>query len=98
MGRYPNSTVQLTQADVAAAFQGVWGDRFPPVLTVEQAALLLQVSPWAIYRMVCKGGLDGTFTKVAGKLRFFRDQLYQKTAKGGIDHAREDTEETTHSE
>ena len=98
MGRYPNSTVQLTQADVAAAFQGVWGDRFPPVLTVEQAALLLQVSRWAIYRMVCEGRLDGTFTKVAGKLRFNREVLYRRVAKGNIDHARKDTEETELSE
>ncbi len=84
MGRYAEDKVILNDADLAAAFGGPWAERFPPVLTVEQAAELLQVPKSAIYHKKCEGKLDGTVTKVAGKLRFWRDRLLKRAFAQGL--------------
>ena len=84
MGRYSRDSVTLTQEELAAAFVGPWAERYPPALTVQQAADLLQVEVSTIYHKRCEGKLDGTFTKVAGKLRFWRDKLVKKAFQEGI--------------
>ena len=84
MGRHPKSKVNLTQDDLAAAFSGPWAERYPPALTLQQAADLLQVPTSTIYHKRCEGKLDGTFTKMAGKLRFWRDKLMAKAFAEGI--------------
>ena len=84
MGRHANSRAKLTNAELAAAFDGPWAERFPPVLTVRQAAELLQVPVSTIYHKRSEGRLEGTFTKIAGKLRFWRDRLIKMTFEKGI--------------
>ena len=84
MARHPDKKVTLTKADLATAFDGPWGDCFPPVLTVQQAADLLGIKKNTIYHKSSEGALDGTFAKVAGKLRFWRDKLVKKAFGGEI--------------
>ena len=51
---------------------------------MQQAAELLQVPKSTIYHKRCEGCLEGTFTKVAGKLRFLRDKLVRKAFEKGL--------------
>lgn len=84
MGKYSRPGVPLTEQDLAVALTGPWIERFPPLLTAQQAAELLQVSINAIYHLRCEGRLDGTFTKIAGKLRFWRDRLIRRAMTKGL--------------
>ena len=84
MGRHPKDNVKLTREELAAAFSGPWAEQYPPVLNVQQAADLLQVKVSTIYHKRCEGQLDDTFTKMAGKLRFWRDKLVRKVFEEGM--------------
>lgn len=50
-------------------------NRFPPLLTPEQAAELLQVPLQTIYDWSSRGQLDGCKAKVGKHLRLARDRL-----------------------
>ncbi|MDZ4683444.1 MAG: helix-turn-helix domain-containing protein [Planctomycetaceae bacterium] len=66
----------LASAEIAAAFNDTdWGTRFPPVLTVEQAAELLQVPKATIYDWSSRKLLGGCARRVGKHLRIFRDRL-----------------------
>lgn len=49
--------------------------RFPPILTTQQAAELLQVPCATIYTWKSRGLLNGCCRKMGKHLRFFRDRL-----------------------
>ena len=59
-----------------------WAERFPPILSVDQAAELLQVPKQTIYDWSSRGLLHGCKAKVGKYLRLFRDRLVQKTYHG----------------
>jgi excisionase family DNA binding protein len=74
---------QITAKEMAQLFnQPGWADRFPPFLTVDQAAELLQVPRGTIYDWSSRGLLDGCKAKVGKYLRLFRDRLVQKILAG----------------
>lgn len=58
--------------------------RFPPVLTTDQAAELLQVPKATLYDWSSRGLLKGCARKVGKHLRFFRDRLLLKIFNEGI--------------
>lgn len=69
-------SLNLTATDVAKSFADpVWAARFPPVLSVEQVAALLQVPKLTIYDWHSRGLLKGSCRKTGKYLRFFRDRL-----------------------
>ena len=75
----------LTAKEVAATFDAVnWANRFPPVLSVDQAAELLQVPKSTIYDWSSRGLLRGCGRRAGKHLRIFRDRLLQKVFNEGL--------------
>ena len=69
-------SLKLTAREITATFADpVVAAQFPPVLTVEQAAALLQVPSKSIYDWSSRGLLQGCARKVGKHLRLHRDQL-----------------------
>jgi excisionase family DNA binding protein len=69
-------SLDLSPAEIAAAFSDpLYAERFPPVLTTEQAAELLQYPLDTIYQWRARGLLDRCSQKVGKHVRFFRDRL-----------------------
>jgi excisionase family DNA binding protein len=69
-------SLSLTAREVASAFEDpTWSARFPPVLTVDQAAELLQVPKQTIYDWRSRGLLQNCCRRVGKHLRFVRDRL-----------------------
>lgn len=65
-----------TPDEIAAAFANEdWQRRYPPVLTVDQAAELLQVSKKTLYDWSSRRLLTRCSRRVGRHLRFFRDRL-----------------------
>jgi excisionase family DNA binding protein len=58
-----------------------WAARFPPILTLDQAAALLQVPKQTIYSWSSRGLLKGCKAKVGKHVRIARDRLIQKFFK-----------------
>ncbi|MEO1278961.1 MAG: helix-turn-helix domain-containing protein [Planctomycetota bacterium] len=52
-------------------------DRFPPILTPDEAARLLRISKSTVYHMVSRGELRGS-VKRGKPLRFWRDRLIRE--------------------
>ena len=69
-------SLDLAPAEIAAAFSDpLYAERFPPLLTLEQAAELLQYPLDTIYQWRSRGLLDRCSRKVGKHVRFFRDRL-----------------------
>ncbi len=69
----------FTAAELAAAFSDPeWSRRFPPVLNVDQAADLVQVSRGTIYDWSSRGLLRGCSRKIGKHLRISRDRFLQQ--------------------
>lgn len=78
--------LQLTKAEVADTFErGEWGTHFPPILSIDQAAELLQIPKQTIYDWRSRGLLKGCGRKVGKHLRFFRDRLILHVMNGGLE-------------
>jgi excisionase family DNA binding protein len=76
---------KLTAAELAAPFQDpAWGNRFPPVLTCDQAAELLQIPKQTIYDWHSRGLLAGCCRKIGKHLRFFRPHLLTLVFNKGL--------------
>lgn len=73
----------ISAADVTQAFAAApWAERFPPVLTIDQACELLQIPRRTLYRWLAEGRFAGA-TSIHGKhRRFFRDRLVQEFFRG----------------
>jgi hypothetical protein len=77
--------LKLSEKETAAAFSDPnWAATFPPVLSVEQAAGLLQVPIGTIYDWSSRGLLTGCSRRVGKHLRFFRDRLILTIFNEGI--------------
>ncbi len=75
----------LTTAELKAAFQDpAWSTRFPPVLSVEQAAELLQVPKATIYDWSSRGLLSPCACRAGKHLRIWRDRLLSIVFEGGL--------------
>jgi excisionase family DNA binding protein len=65
----------LSEAEITQAFAEGSGAHFPPILTVEQVASLLQISPKTVYEWIGKGRLDGAFRKRGKHHLIWRDRV-----------------------
>lgn len=71
-----NSGIGVTPTEIQQAFAATeWGNKFPPVLTVEQAAELLEIPKSTIYDWSSRGLLRGCSRRVGKHLRIWRDRL-----------------------
>ena len=76
---------KLTADELARTFSDPqWAAKFPPVLTVDQAAALLQVPKATVYDWHSRGLLPGCCRKIGKHLRFFRDKLLLLTFNEGL--------------
>ena len=79
------SGMRLSDAELAHAFSDpTWSQRFPPVLTVDQAAELLTVPKATIYDWSSRGLLQDCARRVGKYLRFFRDRLLKQIFNKGL--------------
>jgi excisionase family DNA binding protein len=79
--------LRLTAKDVADAFADpLWAAKYPPVLTIDQAAELLQLPKQTLYDWSSRGLLRGCCRKVGKHLRFFRDRLLYLIFNEGLSH------------
>lgn len=62
----------------------VCAERFPPVLTIQQAAELLQVPVQTLYQWRSRELLGTCCRKVGKHLRFYRDRLIKKAFNEGL--------------
>ena len=77
--------LNLTDKEIAAAFsEPRWAERFPPVLTVNQAADLVSVPRQTIYSWSSDGKLRGCARKAGKHLRIFRDRFVKRVFNQGI--------------
>lgn len=80
-----DESLRLTNHEVAAAFaQDGWAVKFPPILTVDRAADLLQVPKATVYAWRSQKLLKGCGRKVGKHVRFFRDRLILKLMNEGL--------------
>jgi excisionase family DNA binding protein len=84
--RRQDGEMRLTANEVSAVFaDSPWAREFPPVLTVDQAATLLQVPKATVYDWSSRGLLRGCSRRVGKHLRFFRDRLLMKVFNEGLE-------------
>lgn len=70
--------INLDLEEVRASFQDPhWAQLYPPILSTQQAASLLQFPINTIYQMSSQGQFDNCARKVGKHLKFFRDRLVQ---------------------
>lgn len=71
--------LKLSDREVAQSFiDPVWATKFPPVMSIEQAAELLQMPIATLYDWRSRGLLNGCCRKVGKRLRFLRDRLMKQ--------------------
>lgn len=77
--------MKLTKAEIVSAFADPnWAGEYPPVLSVEQAARLLQVPKATIYDWSSRGLLRGCSRRMGKHLRLFRDRLITRVFNEGL--------------
>ncbi len=70
--------LKLTNSEISAAFANPGdADVFPPILTIEEAAALLQVPVETLRDWRSRGLLKGCSRRKGKRVRFFRDRLIQ---------------------
>ena len=75
----------LTAKDVAALFSDpLWAAKFPPLLTVDEAAALARVPKQTVYGWSSQGLLKGCSRRVGKHLRILRDRYVQKLFNEGL--------------
>ena len=70
-------SMRAVTKEVAELFDNREADKWPPVLTVKQAAALLGVSASTLYEWRRCGRLNGCCRKRGKHLRFLRNRLIQ---------------------
>lgn len=65
---------KLSTTEITQAFAKDSGTPFPPILTVEQLAELLQLSTKTVYEWIAKDRLDGAFRKRGKHILVWRDR------------------------
>lgn len=69
----------LTDAELNEAFADpLWAEKFPPILTVDQAAEMLQVHKSTLYQWSSAGRLQGCACRAGKHLRILRNRLIQQ--------------------
>ena len=77
--------LKLSDKEIGASFSDpLWAGNFPPILSVDQVAELLQVPKATVYDWRSRGLLKGCCRKVGRHLRFYRDRLIKLVFNEGI--------------
>lgn len=80
-----DESLQLTDKEITQMFpEGIYADRFPPIMSLEEAADLLQVPKDTLRDWRSRGLLSGCCRKIGKHLRFFRDRLIKKVFNDGL--------------
>lgn len=80
-----DGSLKLTDKEIASAFADpLYGQRFPPVLSIEQVADLLQIPVQTVYQWRSRGLLGTCCRKIGKHLRFYRDRLIKKAFNEGL--------------
>jgi excisionase family DNA binding protein len=80
-----DGSLKLTDREISSCFADpVCAEQFPPVLTIEQAAQLLQVPVQTVYQWRSRGLLGSCCRKIGKHLRFYRDRLIKLTFNEGL--------------
>ena len=80
-----NTGLGLTPQEIAAAFDDPkWAECYPPVLSVDQAAALLQIPTGTVYDWSSRKLLKGCGHRVGKHLRFFRNRLLSHVFNQGL--------------
>lgn len=89
-----HQSLKLTAKEITAAFADPqWAKQFPPVMTLDQAADLLQIPKDTLYSWRSRGLLDTCSSKLGKRVRFIRDRLLRVAFNQGFSHAEENNEE-----
>jgi excisionase family DNA binding protein len=84
-----DQSLKLSDTDVSRAFDDPhWAKKFPPVLTVEEAAELVRVPEATIYNWSSRGLLRSCSRKVGKYLRFERNRLLKLIFNEGINNVK----------
>lgn len=77
--------LKLSREEIAQSWEvGGWAAKYPPVLTIGQAAELLQIPKETLYQWRSQGKLTGCCQRTGKHLRFFRDRLVLKIMNEGV--------------
>jgi len=80
-----DGSLKLTDREISLTFADpLCAQRFPPVLSVEQASDLLQVPVDTIYQWRSRGLLGSCCRRIGKHLRFYRDRLLKKVFNEGL--------------
>ena len=80
-----DQSLRLTDKEIASAFPGPLGTKqFPVVMTLDQAAELLQIPKATLYDWRSRGLLGKCSRKIGKHVRVFRDRLLQQVFNQGI--------------
>lgn len=78
-------SLKLTDKEISSSFADPnWAERFPPVMTLDQAAEMLQMSKATLYDWRSRGLLGTCSRKVGKHVRFFRDRLLRLVFNQGL--------------
>ena len=81
-----DSPLNLTPKEITAAFgHPDAAAKFPPVLSIDQAAELLQVPKATLYDWSSRGLLSGCSRRAGKRRLFWRDRLLHKIFNEGLD-------------
>ncbi|MCA9054836.1 MAG: helix-turn-helix domain-containing protein [Planctomycetaceae bacterium] len=83
MANDPN--LRLSDREVASMFAAdTDAQRYPPILTLEEAADLLRIPVGTVRDWRSRGLLDGCCTRVGKRVRFLRNRLVQHVFSRGL--------------
>lgn len=78
-------SLSLTAKEIAAAFTNpIWAERYPPILSLEQAANLLQLPKATLYDWRSRGLLNSCSRRLGKHVRVYRDRLIDLVFNRGI--------------
>lgn len=79
------SSLNLNGREISAPFkEGVYAEKFPPILTIEQAAELVQIPVGTLRDWRSRGLLDDCCTKAGKHIRFHRDRFMKLIFNDGL--------------
>ena len=80
-----DESIRLGDRELAEMFAGnIEAERFPPILTLSQAAELLQIPVGTLRDWRSRGLMPGCSRKVGKHVRYFRDRLVKHLFNRGL--------------
>jgi hypothetical protein len=80
-----DASLKLTDKEISSAFADpAQASRFPPVMTLDQAAELLQVPVQTLYQWRSRDLLGKCSRRVGKRVLVFRDRLLQQVFNEGL--------------